>query len=75
MLRLNNSIMANLILNNKNIFRAERLFSERVSSPISSSSFYKSFSDFNNEKTESVVFNKFISRLLKNTKDYRVVEL
>jgi len=67
--------MASLVLNNKDVFRAERLFSERVSSPISSSSFYKSISDFNNEKTESIVFNKFISRLLKDTKDYRVVEL
>lgn len=67
--------MSNLILNNKDLFRAERLFSERVSNPIKSNSFYKS--DYHSTSNEhgTVVFNKFISRLLKEAKEYRIVNL
>lgn len=67
--------MASLILNNKDLFRAERLFSERVSCPLSSNFFYKPESEYCNVDSDSASFNKFISRLLKNTKTYRVVEL
>jgi len=67
--------MASLILDNKDMFRAERLFSERVSSPISTNSFYRTRSERNEDNNETIVFNKFISRLLNDTKKYRVVQL
>jgi len=67
--------MSNLILNNKDLFRAERLFSERVSSPISSNSFYKSGSLACSNDHGTIVFNKFISRLLREAKEYRIVNL
>jgi len=67
--------MSNLILTNSDLFRAERLFSERVSTPISSNSFYKSGIETTENNCEPVVFNKFISRLLNGTKEYRIVNL
>ena len=67
--------MSNLILTNADLFRAERLFSERVSTPISSNSFHKSGNDPIENNCEPVVFNKFISRLLNDTKEYRIVNL
>ena len=67
--------MSNLILNNKDLFRAERLFSERVCSPISTNIFFKSENAQFEEGDESITFNKSISRFLKNTKKYRIVNL
>lgn len=67
--------MSSLILNNKDLFRAERLFSERVSCPISSNSFYKSRCDLHEDGREPIMFNKSISRLLNDTKEYRIVKL
>lgn len=67
--------MASLILNTKDIFRAERLFSERVCSPISTNSFFKTESDLCGNDREPVIFNKSISRLLKDAMKYRVVNL
>jgi len=69
------SIMSCIILNNKDLFRAERLFSERVSSPISTNSFYGFGNDLRHDDSASVNFNKFISRLLNDTKKYRVVKI
>jgi hypothetical protein len=57
--------MSNLILNQKEIFRAERLFSERVSGPISTNAFYQADGEF----------SRSISRLVSDTKKYRVVRL
>jgi len=57
--------MSNLILNQKDMFRAERLFSERISSPINTNSFGPTDGDF----------NKSISRLVNDTKKYWVVQL
>jgi len=67
--------MSCIILNNQDLFCAERLFSERVSSPISTNSFYGSGNDLSHGDTASAVFNKFISRLLNDTKKYRVVKI
>ena len=67
--------MASITQNNKDLFRAKRLFSERVSSPISTNSFYGFGNDFSHVKSASAVFNKFISRLLNDTKKYRVVKI
>jgi hypothetical protein len=57
--------MSNLILSDKDMFRAERLFSERISSPINCRSFVHTEGDF----------NKAISRLIIEAKKYRVVHL
>jgi hypothetical protein len=57
--------MSNLILNQKDIFRTERLFSERVFGPISTNTFYQTDDGF----------NRSISRLVNDTKKYRVVRL
>jgi hypothetical protein len=67
--------MISAILTKSDIFRAERLFSERVSNPISTSSFFKPTQIQSDNDQDPVVFNKFISRLLKDTKKYRVVDL
>jgi hypothetical protein len=57
--------MSNLILNQKDVFRAERLFSERVAGPISTQS-------LNQVEGE---YNRSISRLVSDPKKYRVVRL
>jgi hypothetical protein len=57
--------MSNLILTDKDMFRAERLFSERISSPINCRSITHIEGDF----------NKSISRLVVEAKKYRVVHL
>jgi hypothetical protein len=57
--------MSNLILNDKDMFRAERLFSERISSPINIRPIVHAEGDF----------NKSISRLVVEAKKYRVVRL
>lgn len=67
--------MSGAILTKSDMFRAERLFSERVSSPISTNSFFKSENDLYEDGREPIMFNKSISRLLNNTKKYRVVKL
>jgi hypothetical protein len=57
--------MSNLILNQKDMFRAERLFSERIAGPISTQTF---------NQTESG-HNRSISRLIDDTKKYRIVRI
>jgi hypothetical protein len=57
--------MSNLILQHKDVFRVERLFSERVSGPIQTNTMYQSVGGF----------DRSISRLVSGTKKYRVVRL
>ena len=57
--------MSNLMLNQKDVFRAERLFSERVSGQLSTHTFLQS----------SDGFNRSISRMVDDTKKYRIVRL
>ncbi len=57
--------MSNLILTQKDVFRAERLFSERIAGPLTSNAFHQSDGDF----------GRSISRLIEDTKKYRVVRI
>jgi|GEM_PF-1877444 len=67
--------MSGAILTKSDIFRAERLFSERVSTPIPTSSLCRAKKAFNENTQEVDTFNKSISRVLNETKLYRIVNL
>lgn len=57
--------MSNLVLDQKDMFRTERLFSERVAGAISTHSFNRSEGGH----------NRSISRVIDDTKKYRIVRI
>ena len=67
--------MISAILSYSEMFRAERLFTDRVSSPIPNNPFLKSEYALSKHNKDNAVFNKSISRSLKNITKYRVVEI
>jgi hypothetical protein len=67
--------MISAILSCTEMFRAERLFTDRVSSPIPNNPFHKSENALLKRNKDNAVFNKSISRSLKNITKYRVVEI
>lgn len=67
--------MLSAIISHSNLFRVERLFSDRVSNPISNNPFFKPESAPLRLENGHAVFNKSISRSLKDVTKYRVIEI
>jgi hypothetical protein len=67
--------MLSAIISHSEMFRAERLFSEGVSNPISNNPYFKPQSASTKLNQGHSAFNKCISRSLKDITKYCVIEI